>query len=223
MNREQQLQTLLEHWKEKLFSETSRFNEDGIVDVETWDSMEFPKILYVLKETNNLDGSLVKWLMQPGSPASYGALWPRIAEWTKAIHNPMLPYCYSPSDTQNMLKNVAIMNIKKTPGGGTANPESITQHVKDNWDLISQQIELIDPDVVVFCGTWGFVSQVNSDWKERISPEKCFWRTEFPYTNTSKRRLLIEFWHPAARYPAVLMYYGIQGIYRSACVKPLKG
>lgn len=223
-NRDNQLEELLQQWKERTSKSDSRFNEDGIVNPVIWDSITATKVLFILKETNDLDGSLVKWLLEKESPAHYGSLWHRITEWLDAIHNPEKPYHYAPCNTQASLNQIAVINLKKTPGLGEAETTNLLQHTIDNWDLIALQIALIDPDVIVFCGTWGFVIQAFPQWKNLIPPEKHYqWSAHFYDTNNPcKQKLLIDFCHPVARYPAHLMYYGIQGIYRAALAENKK-
>ena len=222
MSREEELAKLMKDWHDAIGKE-NYFNPDGIVDPASWDEQDAgKKVLFVLKETNELKGdsekdpksvSLVEHLMKPSAPSKYGSMWPRIAEWWHAIYyNNDAYHWYETQEAQKILKNVAVMNLKKTPGSAQAKEDDVVQHIKDHWERIQQEIDLIDPDIIVFCGTWWMIQQAHQEYKNAIS-ELRFAKMTFP-PNSGKTRLLIEYWHPAARYPTIVMYYGIQGIYR---------
>ena len=216
------MEGLMTEWKNRI-GQDEYFNADGMIDPACWkEQKNGRRILFVLKETNNLkdetnrkDISLTAWLMKEDSPKQYGSVWPRIAEWWHAIEHAEDSYTfYDATAAQAMLKHVAVMNLKKTPGGGSAKQDEVIQRIRDDWAYIQREIELIDPDIIVFCGTWWMIETVRPEFKKQI-PYTCFVKTAFP-DRSGKERLLIDYWHPAARYPAVMMYYGIQGIYRAA-------
>lgn len=224
MCRDSKMAELMREWHEAIGEECC-FNADGIVDPAEWDKQAAgTKVLFVLKETNDLtDGAeqndnnvpLTEFLMNQDAPAKYGSMWPRIAEWRYAVCHPEDAYkWYSTQKAQAALKNVAVMNLKKTPGAATAKDEEVLSHIEKYWEYIAREIELIDPDVIVFCGTWWMVQQKRHEYRKLISDMHA---SAVPFPNTdSKKRLVIDYWHPAARYPAIVMYYGIQGIVRAA-------
>ncbi len=129
---------------------TGSFDTDGIVNPEVW-ALTSPKILYVLKETNALNGDLRTFLKNGGSPTYYRT-WNNIARWTNVIiNNENLDYV-SNEERQELLQKICAINLKKESGGNASNRDVIRKAVLRDKELIREQIDIYEPDVVVACG-----------------------------------------------------------------------
>jgi hypothetical protein len=201
----------------------NHFIRDGIVDENAWQQVSPGKhILFVLKEVNDPNPTS-DWTIQEllSHDAKY-TIWRRVAEWTRGImltdeRGSFVPYEEFPggNGTHDWLKKIAVLNLKKTSGSNSADMSKIMEYAKADAAEIRREITLIDPDIVVCGGTKNelFAAVGLSDNEEAMSN---FYK--YSYINfCGRKRLLIDYYHPANRYPRVLNYYGITGIYCHAC------
>lgn len=77
-------------------------------------------------------------------------------------------------------------------------------YVEKDRDLIMQQIELLDPHIIIFCYTWPLVKEY---WKHEEL-------TEWVYK--SGNRILIDYYHPTIRSSSEIMYYALCAIYQKS-------
>lgn len=125
-----------------------------------------PKVLFVLKEMNEspwAPQNLVKLLRSNVIPWK---TWNNIVRWRNAIHQVMnhdrgvvvasfeQDAAITSADRRQALSDVAVMNMKKMPGGSTSNWPTIEQHAKHFSQELGKQIAMLDPDVIVACGVW---------------------------------------------------------------------
>ena len=104
-------------WQEK-HAEYPYFNEDGIADYELWFTLPDGKhILVVLKETNGLQGSLVEFLRHDGN----GKTWNNVVRWAKMALDGVYLENISQNEFQNIIRSIAVINLKKYAGGTRAN------------------------------------------------------------------------------------------------------
>ena len=225
---EKETTKLFKRWMEKdtvringIAQKREGFNEDGIVNPDVWFQLPQDKrILFVLKETNNPEHetwSLTEMLH--GEKECNYTIWRRTAEWAKGILS-----CEAEkgadayewltgSMTKEYIQKIAVLNLKKSPGGNSSKLDEITAYAEADIELIEKEIGIIDPAVIVFGGT--FDAFRNAYIKAALEKGECC-----PYycyqTIAGRERLLIDYWHPAGRYPAVMTYYGIAGIYQAA-------
>ncbi len=71
--------TLFDRWKQER-AEYASFDEDGAVDPEVWEKTT-PKIVFILRDTNQLYGDLRRFLREGGD----GDIYNNIVRWTEAI------------------------------------------------------------------------------------------------------------------------------------------
>lgn len=127
----------------------SFFDEDGIVDVETY-KKQSKKLLFILKETNDLEGSLTEFLRN-GGPGGGQKTWQPACKWIKAILDGTMEGNYASSEEREpMLHRIATMNVKKVSGGATSD-YSYVEWAKGNEDLLLAQINDINPDIILLC------------------------------------------------------------------------
>ena len=150
---------LMVAWCARWQEQYSSFNEDGIVDYERWAALPDGKhILVLLKETNGLQGSLVKCLRHGGN----GKTWNNVVRWAKMALDGVYLENVSQNDSQNIIRNIAVMNLKKYAGGSRANAKEIERVAHQDADLLRRQIELYEPDILL-TGGWGLTSNVLHD------------------------------------------------------------
>lgn len=193
----------------------NRFLEDGIVDYEKWSTLyEGKRILFVLKEVNDKkqehDWTIQKLL---NDDAKY-RMWRRVSEWTKGIietskDGPVVKYAEISEGAKSMewLNYIAVINLKKAPGFGTADMKTIKRYAIVDADEIRREIEIIDPDLIILGGTkdaFGMVFDINqlSDSNKYLYSYIC-----------GRKRQIISFYHPANRKPKDQNYYEIMDIY----------
>jgi hypothetical protein len=128
---------------------------DGIVDEEQFAQTK-PRVLFVLKETN--DAPLLD-LRQHLREDLKGATWRRVAEWTTGILEGF-PHLAEITDDRRKagLRRIAAINLKKLAGKGSADMSVVSYHALRDRNLLRRQIEEINPDYIVGCGTFGILA-----------------------------------------------------------------
>ncbi|MFV0419739.1 MAG: hypothetical protein ACK5KT_13540 [Dysgonomonas sp.] len=181
---------------------------DGIINIEKYSSQKY-KILWILKESNDLDAngkgggwslteainSLKDWESQINTGkitfrriiyASYGLL-NNFVLWND------MPSVNDDPNVFETIKKIAYINVKKVPGGTTANQNVIKKAYSDNKDLLLKQIELYNPDIIIGGNTLHyFFDDLPIPMDKKISDGKTAY---YP----SKNRLYIDAYHPAVR------------------------
>ncbi|HLW07034.1 MAG TPA: hypothetical protein VKY45_05675 [Marinilabiliaceae bacterium] len=178
------------------------FIRDGILDVEKY--MAAPvKILWVLKEANSPDDSIGND-MRPcltslhsdddtnSIAAKWGHTWNSVAYTTYGIFEKMnwvnLPDIKG--DAKEVLKHmpkIAHVNVKKFAGESKAKDKEMKMFFDQYKALIYEQIEIINPDVIIFGSTFKYFSDYFNG-KEKIH--------EWPPVYKSQDKLLIDTCHP---------------------------
>ena len=145
-------------WQEQ-HAEYLSFNEDGIVDYERWAALSDGKhILVLLKEANGLQGSLVECLRHGGN----GKTWNNVVRWAKMVLEGVYLDDVSQSEFQDIIRNIAAMNLKKYAGGPRAKAKEIERVAHQDADLLRRQIKLYEPDILL-TGGWVLTSNVLHD------------------------------------------------------------
>lgn len=178
------------------------FNPDGIVDYERWAALAEKKhILVLLKETNGLDGSLAEFLRHGGSKTYYRT-WNNVARWTSMILDGRY-WEFVPKDVlDDMVRNIAAVNLKKSPGGSSADPRAVREAARRDAALLKRQIQLYEPDLILACG-WGLVSNIlhdeifadNAAWV-KPNGQTALWYYESRMICKKKETLVISMPHP---------------------------
>lgn len=89
------------------------------------------------------------------------------------------------------------MNIKKSGGTLPSGPDDLARYGQADGGLIRDQIELINPDVVVCGYTWPYLKHAWAGAKDG------------GYDGVYRVGLtvFVDFWHPAYQIPSELKYY----------------
>lgn len=131
------------------------FVKDGIFNPALFSS---PRILYVLR-----DAHIDKEKASPPydlrdivkCPKGEGRTWNNIARWTQALldnANYSDVETINPDSLSTQLSRVAAMNLKKEAGGARA--KEIRRYAIEHREWIKKQIAIINPDIIIACGTF---------------------------------------------------------------------
>ena len=125
------------------------FNTDGIVDYERWAALPGGKhIVVLLKETNALSGSLVDFLSHGGSKTYYRT-WNNVARWINMVLNGTYWKFVPKSALDDMVRNIAVINLKKCSGSAHASTKAVRQAARQDADRLKRQIQLYEPDIIL--------------------------------------------------------------------------
>lgn len=224
---------IFEEWENKYKDRSFVF--DGIIDENEWNKQK-TKICFLLKEAytedkeNFFKWSLSKWLNKDKN--SVINTWNTVALWTYGILNttetniPEYPdlNLYNKDEKHNNLKKISAVNVKKVDGVKKSNWYDLKNYAEEDRNLLRRQIEKINPDVIVCGGTFDFLRIIYgasyNEKKKRVDDNGEIKTTNKGYiifTNSmGKKVIIIDYYHPANRYPSMLNYYAICGIYQQA-------
>jgi len=195
---------LLNTW-EKNFPEDWHFNYDGVISNEDWNNSS-TKVLFVLKETNRANQNIIdainRALITKESGWWKGKVLRRVGRWAYGLlnyENETPSFKDAKTNYKSFIKNIAYINMKKSSGGSSTKKKPFNSHVEEFAPFIRRQIELINPDIVVLCGTYKQI-------KKNVFPEleKVSERIH-KYGNM----IFINAFHPAARKGSSMLYYQV--------------
>ena len=178
------------------------FNTDGIVDYERWAALPDGKhIVVLLKETNALRGSLVEFLSHGGSETYYRT-WNNVARWANMILNSSYWEFVPKSTLDDMVRNIAVINLKKCFGSARASAKAVRQAARQDADRLKRQIQLYEPDIIL-TGGWGLVSnilhdEILADDAECVKPngQTALWYYTSDSVCSEKGTLVVSMPHP---------------------------
>ena len=183
----------------------SAFIKDGIVDTECYAK---PHILFVLRDMNcKSERNLCEDLRKNGSGWK---TWNNIGRWTKALLDGSADYPFDMSEKRRVeqLKRIAVMNLKKEGGGSRAIGDELLKAVKEQRDLIYEEICLCDPDIIICCGLGVKDAESNAallrkkvlssctEW-EKFSSQKLNREWWYYYSDVNGKQVpVVSFCHP---------------------------
>lgn len=191
--------------------------DDGIVEPTIYFSRtNTPKrLLFLLKEANDPNGGgwdLKEFLRM-------GARW---QTWNNITRWAMVLGALNATTTKNVyvddvlrkevLSHIAVVNLKKKPGGSTSDAHEIRRAALENANLVRHQIAECEPDMIVCCG-----SGVADGLEDVLAGEDLCWRSALSHRmGKHGDTIIIDFWHPAARKNKIAMVQEIEGMMRIA-------
>lgn len=193
------------------------FIRDGVVCPEQWFSQEV-RPLFLLKEAygGKDDWDLTDYL---NSSQSAGKMWRRIAEWTNGLlhttQSQVAPYLSCPDYGtlgNDMLKKMAVVNIKKSSGKNASNVDELRGYAAFDHARLKRQLELCDPTIIVCGYTSSALDPVMEMEVRRERNENLYYQISL----NGKSVLVLDYWHPANQHPVIMNYYGLMGIYHAA-------
>jgi len=181
---------------------------DGIVDIEEYYSSPL-KLLWILKDPNSPDDS--DWDMRDalsdlknknGRGLKYG--WANtftpIVYTTYGIFNKVswedMGNFYEDQSMIDILKKVAYINVKKVPGVGESDWNEMKSYYKENKRALHEQIELINPEIIIFGNTLKFF---DSDFLNLFGELNKNKENNSLHIYENKEHLLLYAYHPNNR------------------------
>lgn len=203
-DQERRLDDLFQCWTSRCSpDERVRFVKDGIIDQAQWDQC-VKRIAFLLKEPNLGESGvgnhdLREWARKkPWSGLGY---WAYGLQATTVSSIP--PFEQAKRTCDAACRASAVVNLKKIGGGGIADDNALAQALDRDWDLIAEQLAIIQPTIVVCGGTWALAStKVPLDLTRSWS--------------TVKDVLWIKCCHPSARVDSEIKYYGLAALYQQS-------
>jgi hypothetical protein len=220
----------IKEMEDNLFKEWSKdynaFITDGIVDENQWLSSKI-KILFILKEANDTHGD--SWdLRRYIAEKARSQTWDNIARWTYGIRNLGIDVPWqnvislSKGERESCLRSIGAMNLKKIPGGHTANNGSIRTFANKNKLFLQKQFDLYrESDLIICCGS--IVSDVFHEYIDDFPDYEWLGTTRgVKYHRTNTNKYLIKFVHPEIRVGEHenLIFFGLLDAVREIFNKP---
>jgi hypothetical protein len=193
----------------------SNFCPDGIVNGDFF-GVEYPKVLFVLKETSSLEGGFsLKSFLNKG--AKNGAqTFNNVARWTAIIRRFYIDGVEEKWENlknvnegfrKEQLRHVAVMNLKKVSGGPEANNDSIKSAAYRDKIFIQKQFDLYNADIVICGGVFDlFTNVVDLKNIELSETDRGF---RYGIFGNSKNQLILDSYHPAARTNGKFLAYSL--------------
>lgn len=201
---------LMVAWEEA-FPEGWHFNHDGVISKENWDSSR-KKVLFVLKETNKAKQNVVTAINRAIEAKSNGwwrgKVLRRVGRWAYGIQSydgVVPPLKDAKLNEKNAIKSIAYINIRKTSGRATTNQKMFDAHASEFSHFVRRQIELINPDIVVLCGTYNQVKRYIFPEIKKISDR----------IHIYEGVVFINAFHPAARKKSAMLYHQVLDNYHA--------
>lgn len=150
------LEHQLDLWEERRPDE--HFIRDGAVDCGRWFSQRTPRVLWLLKEAYDTDGSLddLRVMLRDGWHrwTTFG----KIACVTQAICDAISGETAFNSrrlagERRETILNTAVINVRKSGGETSSNVEVLNAYAREDRGLLVEQIQMLDPDVIVLGNT----------------------------------------------------------------------
>ncbi|MCB9179481.1 MAG: hypothetical protein H6590_08695 [Flavobacteriales bacterium] len=139
----------------------------------------------------------------------------QVNRWAYGILNGFPPWEQAKEPPENALLKVACMNVKKTGGAGTAVADDIRHHAEQYQELIREQVEIIDPDIIIggLRGMWV--------WKVLFPDLSATVEVEGVEVFRWRRAKVIDFYHPSNYYPRSMSYALLSRIFSNQKLKQL--
>ena len=173
---------------------------DGILDENTYqDRSRTPlRLMFLLKEANSPKRNLpdLREFLLEYAP---GKTWNNVARWTLALgavkgDQDACKYI-SPERRKSILRHIAAVNLKKTPGGSTSRYEELLEAAEQNADLIKSQVSECNPDIIICCGVG-----VSTGLEKAFDGMDLHWEeAEGHRFGKCGNATVLDFWHPASR------------------------
>ena len=129
-------------------------------------------------------------------------LWKNVSRWAICAQDSDKFFVdISPTELREGLKLFATTNLKKTAGGGQSNDTVIRKEAKAYYEEWMQEIEILDPQLIVCAGTFSIVKDA-MNMHEQL--QVCSSGAE--YFICSKGRVFLNFVHPTYRISDRLMF-----------------
>lgn len=166
---------LFREWVQNWIFPPKEFSDDGIVNIEKFDSFWSPRIVIVLKDVNSGNALSLRSFLKAGACNGDGfkdgrATWAPVQRWLLALSyrlgKGLKP---GPRNRKDALQTIAAVNVKKFHGKARANPKEVSKHAEDDSKFLAEQLKLYFNKPTVFaCGGHFVYDIVKKTLEERI-------------------------------------------------------
>lgn len=201
---------------------------DGPINCEEYVEA-LPRIVFSLKESydgfrhirKEKNPEIAGWGPGGGSPVFF----PNMQICTYILTNlylgkecPALEWSEIQAIGQTPNSKVGYTNIKKTLGKSESNEPEITEHFNKNYELSREQMELLDPHIIILCGT-GQNTTADDEWLFEVKNEISNW----VWQTCDEKRIFIDWYHLSNRLGYEVNYNKFREIvYNPAAAKVIK-
>ena len=187
----------------------SRICKDGVINTDKYYNAP-AKILFCLKEVNDYKDRDLREMLNDGPKYQ---MWHTISRWAAGLlsdFNPNFNKIDNYEQMKNALIQIAAINLKKTSGGNRADMSVINAFAKQDRELLIKQIELINPEILIACGTFDILIWL-LDLK--VDPDNISWKKHPPVYDAKREFWVIPWCHPG-RVDNALTYQQLQIKYK---------
>ena len=226
--RSEEIAELFSIWKNSRLDAMEKdkpFITDGIVCAEKWFSQQI-RPLFLLKEAY---GGTEDWDLATDSLLAeslpLGTAWRRLTQWTWAILNTTEqdiaqyePSLFPTKRGNDMLKSVAVMNIKKYNGKKSSDMDEIREYARHDAEFLYKQLELTDPTVIICGYTISALNEIMAAVGKPVVKDYSAPDDHFGYSLTLNGRkvTVIDYYHPTNAFPDLPNYYGLAHCWQKA-------
>lgn len=152
---------LFKRWKNHLSEKSGgsvNFVTDGVVnedDVACGFDSSHPRLVFVLKDTNQGDSFDMRELIRKGNHRGERGTWWPIANMMAdpSVDGVKSELKNTPESKAKYFQRIGIMNLKKVPGGGKTDPAKLKEFVAKNANYLYEQISIYTKKPTIFaCG-----------------------------------------------------------------------
>ena len=208
MTYQRQHDRLLSEWADRPHHRGAVFISDGIIDPARWCDAS-RRVAFLLKEAYGGDANWdlcsairEEWGANLGPTLRKAAYLTYAAHHLTETHLPEIP-SESFELARGALLSSAIVNIKKSHGESTSDPDDIASFLDRDRSLILEQLRIIDPEIIVCGGTWYCAKTL---WPKAKYIYDMVW--------ADSQRFFVDFWHPGDRTPDQAAYYAFSAVLR---------
>ncbi len=191
--------------------------KDGIVDIDLYIKAKY-KILWVLKEPHDKSKELIGWDMrdllndakyESGLNPDMKSTFPLVIYSTYSILNDLIvwdkiPYMKDDSDLIDILKSIAIINIKKLPASSQSKDNEIQDAYNQYKSIILKQIMDYEPDIIICGNTFKYMKEDLIELLELKEPKTQNYPTDHYYND---KKLVIDTYHPNQKSITHIKYF----------------
>lgn len=213
MNKNNEIDKLFERWVIEFPQYKGKLYKDGIVNEQEFEKQKV-KLLFITKEPNDPEQNEGDFREQLSKEVK-ASFFNRIAEWAYGLLNNFPPIIEITDDKKlDVMRKVAFMNIKKTGGKSSVNPDIIKETLKNEYIYIKREIDIISPHIII--GSIGYYG-----WWRYLFPKIDFKDSYDIKVAKGEKYRIINFYHPSYRIPRAMSYCLLKSVYNSEVFKNL--
>lgn len=200
-------------YREKYAQRDSYLIPDGVLDTENYSG-----ILFLLKEAYSKEQKYGEYdLAADLAKNGPWGVWGHVAKWVCGLLHTdeytIAPYRNMDKAEKNaMLRKMAVINLKKVDGKSSSSDEDLLTYATENATMIRREISHVQPRIIVCGNTFRFLKEIYGLSGDYSCDNWYYWLD----LEGVGKVLVLDYFHPSARYPELLTYYGLINIYQQA-------